>query len=272
MNRFFKQGLISSGFLWAAFFSLSANSADLSDANAIVEKANLAAFYPGKDGRAETRMTIVDSQNRKQLRQFTILRRTIKQGGDQQFMVLFSRPSDIKRTVFRVEKHVNGDDDRWLYLPGLDLVKRISAGDKRTSFVGSHFYYEDVSGRGTSADKHELIEITAQYYVIRNIPIDASSVEFSEFTVWIDKSNFMPVKTEYKDDGGKLYRRIEALKIVNIEGHPTAVKMKVSDLRSNAHTINEIRFVAYDMGLPADVFSERSLRNPPQEWFARPAK
>lgn len=272
MNTFFKQGLISCGFLVGALFSLSTYAADLSDANLIVEKANLAAFYAGNDGRAETRMTIIDSQNRKQLRQFTILRRTIKQGGDQQFMVLFSRPSDIKRTVFRVEKHVKGDDDRWLYLPGLDLVKRISAGDKRTSFVGSHFYYEDVSGRGTDADKHELIDTTEKYYVIRNTPIDTKSVEFSEFTVWIDKNNFMPVKTEYKDDSGKLYRRIEALKIVDIEGHPTATKMQVSDLRNKAHTINEIRFVKYDMGLPADIFSERSLRNPPQEWFARPKK
>ncbi len=253
--------------LLALFVSVDMAAADLNDVNIIVDKANRAAFYAGDDGRAETRMTIVDAQKRRQLRQFTILRRDISDAGDQQFMVLFSRPSDVRRTVFRVEKHVDRDDDRWLYLPGLDLVKRIAAGDKRTSFVGSHFYYEDVSGRNPAEDIHELIDTTEQHYVVRNIPKDKNTVEFAQYTVWIDKQNFMPVKTEYRDDAGNIYRRVEALAIENIQGHATATKMRVSDLNSGGYTINEMRFIKYDLGVPADVFSERSLRNPPREWF-----
>jgi hypothetical protein len=65
-----------------------------------------------------------------------ILRRDVIDGGDQDYVVLFSRPADVRNTVFLVKKHVASDDDRWLYLPGLDLVRRIAAGDKRTSFVG----------------------------------------------------------------------------------------------------------------------------------------
>ena len=112
------------------------------DVDNLVQEAERASYYSGNDGRSDARMMIVDNQGRKQLRQFTILRRDVSDNGDQQMMVFFSRPSDVKDTVFRVEKHVdvNVDDDRWLYLPALDLVKRISAGDKRTSFVGSHFY------------------------------------------------------------------------------------------------------------------------------------
>ncbi len=267
-NTLSRYGLFTfaSGLL-ALFVSVDVAAADLNDVNIIVDKANRAAFYAGDDGRAETRMTIVDAQQRRQLRQFTILRRDISDAGDQQFMVLFSRPSDVRRTVFRVEKHVDRDDDRWLYLPGLDLVKRIAAGDKRTSFVGSHFYYEDVSGRNPAEDIHELIDTTEQHYVVRNIPKDKNTVEFAQYTVWIDKQNFMPVKTEYRDDAGNIYRRVEALAIENIQGHPTATKMRVSDLNSGGYTINEMRFIKYDLGVPADVFSERSLRNPPREWF-----
>src|SRR6056297_3027565 len=113
-------------------------------------------------------MLITDSQGRRQLRQFTVLRRDVAEGGDQEFLVVFSRPSDVRGTVYLVEKHVDRDDDRWLYLPGLDLVKRISAGDKRTSFVGSHYFYEDVSGRLPSADRHELVETTDEHYVLRH--------------------------------------------------------------------------------------------------------
>jgi hypothetical protein len=33
----------------------------------------------------------------------------------------------------------------------------------------------------------------------------------------------------------------------------------------------QFRYIAYDLGIPADVFTERSLRNPPREWLERPA-
>lgn len=268
--RNFRKIHISLTILYLIFVSSWSTAGDLNDVNDIVNKANLTAFYSGKDGRAETRMTIVDKQGRKQLRQFTILRKDIEDGKDQNFLVLFSRPADIKKTVFLVKKHVHRGDDRWLYLPGLDLVKRIAAGDKRTSFVGSHFFYEDVSGRGIDEDTHELIETNDKYYVVKNIPKDKKAVEFSEYTVWIDKSNMMPVKTEYLDENGQVYRRVEALEIQLIQGKPTATKMKVSDLRENAYTLNEMRFIKYDIGIEDEVFAERALRNPPRKWFQRP--
>jgi len=92
-------------------------------------------------------MLIVDSNGGKQQRQFTMIRKTVEQGGDQDFLVVFERPAEFKRTAFLVKKHTKSDDDRWLYLPSLDLVKRISSGDKSTSFVGSNFFYEDISAR-----------------------------------------------------------------------------------------------------------------------------
>jgi len=82
----------------------------------------------------------------------------------------------------------------------------------------------------------------------------------------------MPEKTEYKDKNGEIYRRVEALELQDIQCHPTATKIKVSDLKSASYTLNEIRFVKYDLGIPDSVFGERSLRNSPQEWLKRPAQ
>jgi hypothetical protein len=213
-------------------------------------------------------LTIVDAQGRERIRQFTILRRDHADGGDQDYAVLFSRPADVRGTVFLVKKHVGGDDDRWLYLPSLDLVKRIAAGDKRTSFVGSDFLYEDISGRAIEEDRHELVETTDDYYVVRNTPVDPGTVEFASWTAWVDKDTFLPMKMEYVDESGEVYRRIETLEVETIAGHPTATTMKVSDLRTGGHTISEMRRIDYDLGIPESVFTERTLRNPERRWFS----
>ncbi|GAA6185525.1 MULTISPECIES: outer membrane lipoprotein-sorting protein [Aliiglaciecola] len=239
------------------------------DVAELISSAEKVAYYSGEDGRSDARMMIVDSQGRKQMRQFTILRRDVEDNGDQQMMVFFSRPTDVKDTVFRVEKHADIaiDDDRWLYLPALDLVKRISAGDKRTSFVGSHFFYEDVSGRAVSEDNFELLNETAEHYILKATPKSANSVEFSYYQVSIDKQSKLPVNIDFFNEDGVNYRRVEAIKIEDIQGFPTVVRSKVSDLINGGYTLMEFRNISYDLGLPDDVFSERSLRTPPRQWL-----
>ncbi len=243
----------------------------LTDADEITERANLASYYAGADGRSEVRMIITDGQGREQRRQFTVLRRNVEVLADQQFLVVFSQPSDVRGTVFLVDKHVDRDDDRWLYLPGLDLVKRISAGDKRTSFVGAHYFYEDVSGRPHTEDTHELIETTDEYYVVRHVPKDPQSVEFVSYTTWIDRETLLPMKIEYTNAAGDIYRRVEVAKVETIGGHPTVALSRVSDLLTGGRTDMQFRFIKYDVGIPESVFTERSLRAPPRDWLKRPS-
>ena len=250
--------------------SFAAQAEALVNADEIIERANLAAYYAGADGRSEVRMIISDAQGRQQRRQFTVLRKDVEDGGDQQFLVVFSQPSDVRNTVFLVDKHIDRDDDRWLYLPGLDLVKRISAGDQRTSFVGAHYFYEDVSGRSPTDDTHELLETTDEFYVLKHVPKAGRSVEFTSYITWIDRASFLPMKIEYQNANGTLYRRVEVLKVEDIGGHPTVTASRVSDLLANAKTDMQFRYIKYDTGVPEQVFTERSLRNPPREWLQRP--
>ncbi|MBY6186060.1 outer membrane lipoprotein-sorting protein [Marinobacter hydrocarbonoclasticus] len=267
MRKFSQTGLTAALFGALTLLATTTVKAESLSAEQVIDNANLAAFYAGDDGRSQARMKIQDSQGREQIRQFTILRRTKEAAGDQQMLVFFSRPSDVRGTVFRVEKKVASDDDRWLYLPGLDLLRRISAGDKRTSFVGSDFFYEDVSGRNPREDTFTLVEQTAEQYVIDARPKNPASVEFSQYRVWIDKDTFLPVKTEYQDSQGKVYRRISVAKVEQIDGHPTVTRSMVEDLRSGGRTLMEFRGVQYDIGLPESIFSERSMRNPPTQYL-----
>lgn len=254
-----KNVLLLSLLLVLPLTALAAPSAD-----DIVAKANLAAYYAGKDGRADVQMTISAPDGQTRNREFTILRLNTD-GENQKFYVYFKAPADVRKMAYLVWKNVGHDDDRWLWLPALNLKKRIAPGDKRTSFVGSDFFYEDVSGRGIEEDNHQLLEETADAYVLRNEPKDPDSVEFSYYQVWIDKQNYLPLKAIYYDHQGQAYRQVEALKVETIDGHPTVVEAKASDLRAGTSTVNAFRNVAYDIGLKEQLFTERFLRRPPRE-------
>ena len=230
----------------------------------IVQKANHVSYYAAKDGRAHVRMTIKDARGGTRVREFTVLRLNCS-GKDQKFYVYFKAPADVRRMAFLVWKHPGKDDDRWLWLPELNLKKRIAPGDKRTSFVGSDFVYEDVSGRGLAEDTHELVKTTDEWYVIKNTPKTPDAVEFSAYTVWIDKATFLPRKAEYYDRDQKVYRRVEATKVETIQGHPTVVESVASDLKAGTSTTNVFSDVTYDLGLKERIFTERFLRRPPRE-------
>jgi len=244
------------------------------DVETIVNKANLMAYYQGNDGKAKVKMAITDKKGQSRIREFIILRKDIEDGGNQKYYVYFLKPADVRKMVFMVHKNADleKDDDRWLYLPGLDLVKRIAASDKRTSFVGSDFLYEDVSGRNLAEDAHELIETTDKYYVIKNVPKKPDTVEFSYFNVSIDCNTFVPMKMEFYDKQNRLYRIIESQKVEaievkegeNIQKFPTVVKSVVSDLNTGSKTVMEFTDVKYNINLD-DIFTERYLRRPPRE-------
>ncbi|HQQ03258.1 MAG TPA: outer membrane lipoprotein-sorting protein [Kiritimatiellia bacterium] len=246
--------------------SLSSAAAEDLTVDEIITKANEAAYYAGRDGQADVKMTIVDAGGGERVRQFRILRLNAE-NGNQKFYVYFNEPADVRRMVYLVWKKVGEgqDDDRWMYLPALDLVRRIAPGDKRTSFVGSDFVYEDVSGRNLNADEHELISSAGGQYQIKNTPKDPGSVEFSYYNVWIDQDTFLPRKAEYYDKNGKLYRRVEGTKVETVQGYPTVVESVVTDLNTGGKTVNAFSGMKYDIGLNDAIFSERFLKRPPRE-------
>lgn len=270
MNFVTKLMLLAAGLL-PAFAVLAQPSVD-----EIVHRANLAAYYQGKDGRAQVQMTITDKQGRERERRMIILRRDDPDSdaleddaywGEQKYYVYFQRPSDLNRTVFMVWKHLDSDDDRWLYLPSLDLVRRISATDKRNSFVGSDFFYEDVSGRNINLDEHELIDTTDVYYVVKSTPKNPNNVEFAWYESYIHKDSFIPVQISYYKEGGEKYREATALEVETIDGFPTVTNSRMKSLETGSTTTMEYLSVEYDVGLPEDIFTERYLRRAPREYL-----
>src|SRR4030067_3723619 len=123
----------------------------------IMEKSQQAFYYPGKDMKVDIRMELVTADGKKRIRVMPMLRWNDPKSKEQKYFLYFREPSDVRGMTFMVWKYPLKESDRGIYVPSLDLVCRIAASDARSSFVGSDFTYEDVSGRDISADKHTLL-------------------------------------------------------------------------------------------------------------------
>ncbi len=122
-------------------------------ADEVMKKSQAAFLYQGKDFKARVMMKLISKGGAERVRELTMLRKNYgEQGGDQKFFMYFFQPADVKDMTFMVYKYPERDDDRWLFVPAINMVRRIAAQDKRSSFVGSDFTYEDISGRDIQDD------------------------------------------------------------------------------------------------------------------------
>lgn len=254
-------------------FSILSFSSWSANINSIMEKAHLTSYYLGKDGKAQLLMKVFPKKNSKPLTKlFYMLRLDIKDGGEQMFFTYFERPTGIRRTTFLVHKFVNKDDLRKLYIPASDKVLSISGSQKQDPFMGSDFSYEDVSGRHFTKDNHKLIKEAKlnneDVYVTESIP-KVRENKIASIKAWISKKTFIPLKVEYTNHKGKIFKVYETLKIQNIQGYPTIMSRKMSSPLQGSYTemLVNPKNVQYDIGLTPSVFTERSLRNPPTKYL-----
>ena len=216
-------------------------------------------------------MNLISKNGKERIRELTMLRLNLGESGEQKYYMYFHRPADVRQMTFMVWKYPGKNDDRWLYIPSIKLVRRIAANDKNSSFVGSDFTYEDVSGREVAEDTYTLKGEEAlngkSAYVVESTPGDEKSTYYSRKVSWIDKETFLPLKEEYYDKRGNLSKRFSADKIESIQGKATIVQRSMANVRNGHRTLVTFEKVNYNVGLKEDIFSERYLRNAPREWI-----
>ncbi len=255
--------------LFLNFKTIGVFAEETVSAKEIIAKSRLAFYYAGNDGKARVIMELINKVGQKRIRELTMLRKDYEEGGEQKYFTYFHQPSDVKDTTFMVYKYPDRDDDRWLFIPAINLVKRIAANDKYSSFVGSDFTYEDVSGRKPEEDSHAILRKEAlngkNCFVIESIPKGPS--EYTKRISWIDEKNFLPLKEEFYDKQNELYREFEAQEIKDINGIPTITKRVMRNVKTGHKTEVTFQSVEYNVGIGDDIFSERYLRRPPAEWI-----
>jgi hypothetical protein len=243
----------------------------------VMERSNSAYYSAGADAKGRLSMELIDPDGGKRVRVITMLRKNQEDAKSQKYFIYFHEPGDVRRLTFMIWKYPGKEDDRWIYIPAIDLIRRIAAEDKYSSFVGSDFSYEDISGRDVAEDTHTIlreVKLGDRYsIVIESIPL--SEAAFTKRISWIDRENFLPLKADYYDAQNQLQRIFTADIIEDIavgEGddrriYPTVMKRTMRNARTGHRTEVYVESVSYDLDLEDADFSERRMRRPPRNWI-----
>ena len=240
-----------------------------------MERSQRALHYAGDDMRSRVTMDLIDQNGGRRTREMTMLRRNVD-GEDQRYFIYFHAPGEVRGMTFMVWKYPERNDDRWIYVPAVDLIRRIAADDSRSSFVGSDFTYEDISGRDVAADRHVFLRREPlgdrECDLVESVPVVAT--DHIRRLSWIATDSFLPLKEEYYDAQGDVFRVFTAdtLEDVPVGGDsshvvPTIVERVMRNLKTGHRTEVRLTSVAYNLGLNEDDFSERRMRRPPQDWI-----
>jgi len=247
------------------------------DADEVMVRSQHAYYFAGDDAKGKLTMELIDRKGKTRQRVLTMLRRNQEGDGEQKYFMYFHEPGDVRRLTFMIWKYPERDDDRWIYLPAIDLIRRIAAEDKYSSFVGSDFSYEDVSGRAVSEDTHRLLANETlddlDVFVVESIP--RSPAAFTRRVSWIAAESYLPIRIEYYDAQDLLQKIFTANAIEDIaagEGenrhtYRTITKRTMENVRTGHRTEVTVTSVSYDFGLSDDDFSERHMRRPPRAWI-----
>ncbi|MCP2599174.1 outer membrane lipoprotein-sorting protein, partial [Candidatus Aminicenantes bacterium AC-335-B20] len=168
----------------------------------------------------------------------------------------FLSPPDVRNVGFLVLS----DDRMYLYLPEFHRIRRIASHNKKESFMGSDFSYEDMGTSGfTRFYDAKLLSENENEWVLELTRKSGVSKPYSKIKMWVSKEIEIPFKMELYDDSGKLWKLAEQ-EAKKIENYWIPVKIKMTNVKKNSYTVLEMKDIKVDQGLGNQIFTQRFLR------------
>ena len=100
-------------------------------------------------------------------------------------------------------------------------------------------------------------------YKIQLIPKPNTAVVYSKLIMWIDKKDYLQLKTESYDDDGKLVNTLTGSDIKMMGGRLLPTSMEIVPADKPGHkTIITYKSREYDVAISDDFFSTQNMKNP----------
>jgi outer membrane lipoprotein-sorting protein len=189
-----------------------------------------------------------------------------KYGPDERGLIRFIEPPDVRGIMYLTWSYedINRDDDMWVFLPAESLVRRISGGGKKGSFMRSDFANEDIEKREVDDDDHKLLRSEefsgADCYVVERVSKKQKDTNYSKRIVWVMKDTWLPMKVEYYNKRGKQFKTAIYGGFKEIKGIWTATKIMTETPSKGSKTLMQYDNVDYNIGLSDSLFEQSNLK------------
>ena len=234
----------------------------------IMEKVN--ARDEGDRSKGEMEMILIDKKGKKRIRKLKTFGG--KKDKDTLSLMFFLSPADVKNTGFLTYDYNESgkDDDQWLYLPALRKTKRIAAGDKSGSFMGSDLNYSDMTTPDLDLYDYTLMKETEvrgnKVWQIKAVPKNKDEAEksgYSKSVIFIRQDNYVMIRAVRWVHKKRRNKYLDVKKLEKIDGIWVSTEMHVTTktgkktLHKTVLKQNNIRFNQDDVN--ADLFTVRRL-------------
>lgn len=183
-------------------------------------------------------------------------------------IIVFQSPATVRRTRFLTMENDSGESDQWIFLPGIGKVRRIASSESGGSFMGTDFSYDDLTmaSRGVEEDTHTILREetiavngdNALCYVIQSVPRD-TDFQYSRVVSWVDKANYRIYRRELYGNRDMVEKVMEVSGYEDVQGHDTAMQIRVSTLAAGTSTTIYTDIIKYDDPIPEGVFTTAFL-------------
>lgn len=193
-------------------------------------------------------------------------------GDTDKTVIVFRTPKDVAGVgylMFEYDEKADGttpDSDRWLYMPAMKKVRRISGSGSGDDFMGTDFTYDDMGDRGLSKDTYNLLgeEVVQESddkvvcWKVECIAKDKTEKN-SRRIVWIRKDNYIMQKAEFYDRQNNLQRELLCSDIKKIDGYWNTGKMFMKNVQTDHTTLLVMKDVKYNATVNDSWFTVASL-------------
>lgn len=215
----------------------------------------------GEDRTSVMTMTLVNKRGRQRVREVESYSKDY--GPDRKSVMVFRSPADVRGTAYLSwdYEEIGKDDDKWLYMPALKKVRRISGSSRNEYFMGTDFTYDDMGKRNVDKDTHTLLgteEVKGHAcWKVESVPVDPGDL-YTRRVQWVSTTAHMTLKAEYYDKDGlvKIYRAVE---FVQQGEFWTLLRSEMDNVSREHKTIMEVTSMRYDTGLEDSMFQVSAI-------------
>lgn len=177
-------------------------------------------------------------------------------------LILITNPARDKGTTF-----LKRDKEIWNWVPSIDRSIKLPPSMMMQSWMGSDFTNDDLIKESSIIEDytHKLLGDSViegrDCYKIELIPKPNAPVVWGKIYNWIDKKDFMELKTELYDEDGYLVNRVLFSEIETLDGRLLPSKMEYIPVDKEGHkTVIKYSNVDYDIDIGEGYFSLQNMK------------